>query len=385
MPVIITEVGSANPITSTYYERKRRVTQVTPKTFRDRGIFWDLPYSFEKTGFRQSLSPMKLYGSQPSQYRDMSIVGAGMSRQYSTVPAFPDESKVIAKLADKWRNTDLNIGMYLSPEGRESVEMISGSLLRIANSARQLKRGDFGGAMRSLNHLPRSARQRSFKKFEQGDISGSFLAAHLGWEPLIKDIYAASEGVDPVETGKRIKSSSLGKRGVAYVNEKPFGAVVPCTKSFVDLRRLTYMGDISRAPTFQQRFGLGNPFQIAWELASLSFVADYFLPIGSVIDSMYFISQARFSALWRKTYSQSTAEVSVPRGALVIKDQYNRPVWNTEAIRRTEYTTMFTRSPHVLSFADPLRSLQVTMPSSMMKLATLTSLTHQRLLSLNRR
>lgn len=377
-----TRVGSADPL-STYYEYSSRNLEKTPKSMRDRGLFLDLPYSYGKQSIVQSVTKLARPNGQIStDWGTMSAVHLQLVRKYLVEPAFPPDTKVISKLAEKWRKTDLNIGMYLSPEGRESIEMMITSMMKLANCARQLKRGDFGGAMRNLNHLPRKARQRSFKKFSQGDLSGSFLAAHLGWEPLIKDIYTASNIDPPVESGLRIKASSLGVRGEADLVYAAFlPRPVPVTKSFIDIRRITYMGDIKRPPTFTERFGLGNAFSIAWELVPLSFVLDYFLPIGSVIDNMYFISQARFSGMWRKQYSRSVQEIFLPKGSPVVM-YYGEMLVNNQDLRRCETVESFSRAPHKLSFADPLRGLSVTMPSSLMKLATMTSLLHQRLISL---
>lgn len=369
-------VGSAS---GTYYERLKQNGGNTPLAMRLQGKFLDLPY----TSLRESRlqTKMELY-SDPYEGRLISAT------KYALVPSFfsvsvsaltrPSEADVIAKLAGKWRQTDLNIGMYLSPEGRESAQMIGGSLLKLANATRSLKRGDFGGFCRNLNELPRSARRKSARAFDQGDLSGSFLAAHLGWEPLIKDIYNLSENVAPREKSQRIRASKRNPlRSVTIPAKWQAKGVKLDTKQ---KGSVAYLGDVSREPTFTQRFGLDNPFLIAWELVPLSFVADYFLPIGNTIDSLGFISQARFSKLWRKEYAELTYKVDCPRGV----DLGNKTYFHGDAYLKSHYRSS-SRQPHSLSFTDPFRSMNVKLPSSLMKLSTLSALVHQRILSLSKR
>lgn len=377
------EVGSAAPL-STYYESLTRDRFVTPKPLRDRGVFLDLPYSKAQSAIVQTKSPILRAGLYPAMgWSDQTCRNMGIGVTRSASPSFPNEADVIAKLSEKWKSTDLNIGMYFSPEGRESIEMMGSTLLRIANSARDLKRGNFGSAVRHLNHMPRSDRRVAHRKFEQGDISGSFLAMHLGWTPLISDIYEASDIKPPVERGVQIKASKLGKRvPTSLAWPASAGRVKPVVYEGIDIRRTTYIGNVRRPPTFSERFGLGNPFEIAWELVPLSFVADYFLPIGNTIKSLYFISQCRFDGLWRKQYSETKTSVKVPEGGMHVWDMWGQVCWNTIPLNLIHHETSFTRKPHVLSFADPLRSINVSLPSSVMKLGTLTALAHQRLLNL---
>lgn len=379
MPTISGSIGTSS---SSYYEYWTRRTAETPKGLRDIGVFLDLPYSFEKGGQRQNFSKL-LWSGDPTWnvFSPVSIVSVGMSPQYTVTPSYPDEGAVIEKLANKWRNTDLNIGMYLSPEGRESAETMIHGMTRLASTARDLKRGNIGAALRNLDHLPTRAKRRVNRRFEQGDISGAFLSAHLGWEPIIKDIYEASNLVSPVESGDRIRASKLGNPGVRVV-KGPFGQPFPGTESHSDKLSISLIGDVRRPPTFQERFGLSNALSIAWELVPLSFVADYFLPVGRTIDNMYFISQVRFSKLWMKRYRLSSAEVSVPKNSFYSTYNYRR-FYNASDMFYVSRYREFERKPHQLSFTDPLRSISVTVPSSLMRLGTMTALLHQRILSLD--
>jgi hypothetical protein len=295
-------------------------------------------------------------------------------------PRYPAYADVLIKLREKWSDTDLNLGMYASPEGRESVQMMYTLMLKLANGAHSLKRGDFGGFVRNLNELPRSARKVSARKFNQGDLSGSFLAAHLGWEPLIKDVYEASGLVDIQEESYRISARKLGSQDASVSNIANF----PGTTSTFDKKvQLQLTLDMKRKPTFAQRFGLDNPFHIAWELVPLSFVADYFLPIGRVIAGMGAVSALYGSKGWSKEYNHLFAKVNMPKGTKAVNS------WGTQYYTKSDMELVsrerkFTRAKYTPSFSDPLRNLRVTLPDGVWKLSTMGALLHQRLLSLGK-
>lgn len=369
-------IGGSNQSVNTYWERLRRDRYSTPKFLRDQGIFLDLPYARESESMLNSRMTIKqVYG--PGQM-DVFMAVVGPQLQMSYNPVYPSEGDVIAKLASKWRNTDLNLAMYLSPEGRESASMLLSTIGKLSNSVHSLKRGDFGGFVRNLHTMPRNARRRSHRKFTQGDLSGAFLSAHLGWEPLIKDAYESANIKPPIAKGERIVASKAGTPRSFYV----LNAGSVHVGEFVQegKLRVSLLGDVSKPVEWFDRFGLRNPFGIAWELVPLSFVADYFLPIGQTIDNMGFISAARFARMWRKVYEDRSATLKTRSG---YEFNFGGEPWQSVSPGSTyRHWRSYSRTPYELNFASPLRTLGVSMPSSLLKLSTMSALLHQRILSL---
>lgn len=366
-------VGDAS---TTYWERKTQNGDDTPYALRRRGKWPVNRYTLSQEAQTQNF--VRLYDAYGNMlnYGPYNVLSFGGVNLQPAV--LPTEASVISKLGDKWRNTDLDLGMYLSPEGRESISMMTSGLMKISNSARQLRRGDFGGFLRNLNELPRSSRRDAARKFNQGDLSGSFLAAHLGWEPVIKDIYSASQGIaDITDKPHRITATKMGYVPYWSGGREGFKYRVD-QKVFVKLAL-----DINRPPTFAQRFGLDNPFRIAWELATLSYVADYFLPIGSVIDAMGVTSALYGQKGFRKQLIFLDRQEEYPPGTCSMTIWYNR-YSNREPIVRRYMQREFSRTPWTPGFTQPLRNLRVTLPSSIMKLSTMAALTHQRILSLSK-
>lgn len=366
-------VGNPN---GAYWETLSQSGDDTPPHLRKRGLWPINKYSANREAQTQNF--VSLYDQWGNRlnggpYGVISFGGFSLNP-----PVLPQEADVINKLGDKWRNTDLDLGMYASPEGRESLGMMITGLQRFTNSARSLRRGDFGGFLRNLNELPRHARKASARKFNQGDLSGSFLAAHLGWEPLIKDVYNASQGVGDIrDKPHRITAT---KRGFVTGSQTNPALKAQLTSDvFVKLAL-----DITRPPTFAQRFGLDNPFRIAWELVPLSFVADYFLPIGSVVSAMGSVSALYGQRGFRKQLIKVVRKESYPPGSCAISAWYEL-YYNREEIRRYYSYTRFNRTPWTPSFQDPIKNLRVRLPTSVMKLGTLSALAHQHVLSLAKR
>nr|APG77172.1 hypothetical protein [Shahe levi-like virus 3] len=370
------QVGDAN---GSYYEERSQIGTDTPKHLRKKGLWPVNPYVGTRAYRLRTYSKIQdpwgnTHSSGPWRVDDFVQLSNGQP-QY---PAFAD---LLIKLREKWSDTDLNLGMYLSPEGRDSLQMMGNSMLRLANSARSLKRGDFGGFVRNLNDLPRSDRKVSARKFNQGDISGAFLAAHLGWEPLIKDTYEASQLVNLEEESVRVSARKLGSLGSTAIGIDNYPGATLTTDNKVQLQLTLNM---TRKPTFSQRFGLDNPFLIAWELVPLSFVADYFLPIGRVIAGMGAVSALYGSRGWQKAYSRRLGTITMPKGTAVM-NLWGVPYALKNDIKFVDSFSRFERSVYSPSFSDPLRGLKVTLPDGVWKLSTLAALTHQRIISLSKK
>lgn len=373
-------IGATNQLLGTYGESCSFNGDDTPYHLRKKGLWPVNKFEKSKSYFRQdrvNLVDRNGKPLSPARYNTpRSVVTVSSVSQTAVVP-----SDVLSDLASEWRNTDLNIGMYFSPEGRESLEMIGDGLKRVANSAIALKRGNFGGFVRNLNSLPRSARRSSARKFEEGDLSGAFLSAHLGWEPLIKDIWNASENLAPLVSGNRRITAQKKKPAATFTAKENSSYFKADFRVLTNKQQLRYTLDTSVAPTWTERFGLDNPFLIAWELVPLSFVADYFLPIGSTIDALAFLAKVKGKG-WTKEYREAKFSLMVPKGSC-INGMYG--YFAPSDMRGLYGSSYFKRTPWVPSLTDPLRSLSCKLPTSVMKLSTLAALTHQRLLSLDKR
>lgn len=378
MTIRDTTVGSP---TGRYYERWKQNGGDTPKRYRELGIFWNNSYSMERESM-VDVFPMTAFYAADGTSKPVPAANQ-FTRSFFTLSASsgtkPALSEIYAKLDNLWKNTDINLAMYLSPEGRESVTMTAESVGRIANAALDLKKGNLTGFFRNLKQMPRSDRRRVLKKYNQGDLSGSFLAAHLGWEPLIKDAYSASEGFKPAPPKSTRIKASKGHSGNFYRrNPTPYTGT-----SFKGFAKgvTTIVATVDRPPTTSERFGMANPFMVAWELVPLSFVADYFLPISTTIQALGFVGMQGARRGWIKEYTEQTAEIICPPGTLWLSDSNGKKYYNRQTASLRKHFKTASRKPYELSLSDAL-SIRNKIPTSVMKLGTLAALAHQRILAL---
>lgn len=373
-------VGSSST-SSPYYEFLNQNGANTPRRLRKIGKWTNNPYEMERSSVinpRMSSVWYTTGGLARANGSGINYLGQFLSNKVVTsFSTAKSTSLLTSKLANEWRKSPINLGMYLSPEGKQSVEMVSSSLMKIVRSTNALRKGNFGGFLKELRPIPRSHKRRSYKRFTQGDLSGSFLAAHLGWEPLIKDAYAVSDIEPPTYKSASIKAKLGDNPGTCTCSYAKFNLINP--KSF-GVQKLT--ATVRRAPTFSERFGMDNPFAIAWELVPLSFVADYFLPIGATIDSMAFISKLAVTDVTLSHYQELSYTLIAPpnsvgwsSGGGVFYDRSS----HTYVVTKKK----FKRSPYVLNLGDAL-DWKVSLPKSVTRLATISALLHQSILRLNK-
>lgn len=365
-----------------YYEYLRQTGANTPLRLRLIGKWTENDYSMERITYDKAWVDRRFWTADrrksillPAAYADPDAWYTIDSREGTA----PNYSTLVANLAADWRNTDLSVGLLLSPEGRESVEMVGDTLLRFANSARSLKRGDFTGFIRNLGSLPRSARAKSARAFEQGDLSGAFLSAHLGWSPMISDIEAGLNIQPPREVSQPVKSSKSWDGHYIRATWLPAGATLK-TKS-IHVSQL--VARVKEQPSFPERFGLANSALVAWNLVPLSFVADYFLPIGDTIDALEFIASGRVDKVWFKQYHQLDWTIDVPPGGL----RYSKNGVSYYNIVPYSWSVKARKSSRVRQQLSMMQCMdwKLSLPKSLMRLSTLAALTHQSVLSLSKR
>lgn len=298
-------------------------------------------------------------------------------RVTNVVASYPSTISLLSKLVDKWKNSDVNVGVSLG-ESKESLGMVASSLNSLVQSARQLKRGNLGGAIAHFkNPIPRSSRRKAAKRLSQGDISGSWLALNLGWVPLVSDVYSALEYVRDDGGYAKVTSSWVkGTVSCSYPNFPPVQG-----KTLVAVCKSRYVCCVRTPPTEYDRLGLTNPAVVAWELVPWSFVVDYFLPIGDIINAMTALRIDTKDVFLEKRYDLVVQYDPLPKGSYI---SYNR-WWAVSGLPPTR-TRYWAYSRERVSIASQLvaGTLEVSVPTSLKRVANLAALFHQTLLSFKR-
>lgn len=142
--------------------------------------------------------------------------------------------------------------------------------------------------------------------------SALYLEGVFGWLPMMSDIYQACN----VLTGAHRSSPSRGKSTMVYSNrvnttnmravvQTELGALVGAQGRIIN-PNLALLGDL----------GLINPAAIAWDKVPYSFVVNWFVPVGSYLNSLtdlvgYGIEDAFVTTFVKKTAS-GTVQVYDP-------------------------------------------------------------------------
>lgn len=346
----------------------------TPASLRAKGQFnKNNAYSMDKLSMRQS-PPGSVYHQGMFQWQTQAIRNL-VDFVRPGAPSFVPIAVHLSDVLEKWKSTELNLGVTLG-EGKESLEMVGSRLLSIARGARSLRKGDLGGALRQFAPVPRGDRVRAATALNQKDPSRAFLELHLGWSPLISDIYEGLNIPEPRPIGQKIKS----KRRLGTL---PRGQITVSNPDY--LRFFTVKDHICQSrivcaarnkPSWYQRFGLTNPAAIAWELVPLSFVVDYFLPIGDTIAALEAVAVIEYEYLLLQSFERYYCSMSVPAGTPISPYGF-KYFYNATS---HEERLIYQRSRPNVSFPAIIAdSVNVSVPTSIWKVGTMAALAHQQL------
>lgn len=248
---------------------------------------------------------------------------------YGPQPPMPAVAEATAGLMEKWTQTSFNVGVALG-EGRESAEMIISRLQGITKAAVALKHGSVGGALRYFGWIPKRNRKRAAARVVNDDLFGAWMEMRYGWIPFLSDIYEASQFLEPKAYSTNVRSSKQNTEtysGVSRYNTLVGDVSVQSSMS----KGVSAYCTVSRTPHWAESLGLTDPASIAWELMPLSFVADWFLPIGDTIKANYVRT---FMPITRSGYTSRTileATLKTLNPSLTVKGPCHRR--NVQVVR----------------------------------------------------
>lgn len=309
-------VGSYRAICGTQYavDRTTRRTAYRDTEFhrkRKEGLpLAFMPYENYLIDQRQMPIPANNLVGAISCYGWLSYTFTGASNSVAT-------TELLKKLADQQWNAAVTFG-----ELPETIKMIGSTAKRLAGAMRNLKRGNVKGTFRALgisdNVRLDSSRYARFqkslpKKYKTAAdhrrsltsrrahvktktalnkfAAQSWLELQYGWVPTLSDTYNMAE-----QLARRLKDAEhdIVVTGYSFgkVTFSPGAGTLPIValkaqpvKNFVIRREARYK-ITNRALREASAFGLTNPLLVAWELLPLSFVIDWFLPVGDFIQTV---------------------------------------------------------------------------------------------------
>lgn len=217
------------------------------------------------------------------------------------------------RLLSKVRDQDIDIGVAFG-EYRETAQFVSDALVATAKAVRQLRKGDVYGAFAVVRD------KRGFDQWRDvpDAAAKTWLAYKYALTPLMSDVFGAIEVIRKAEepyVDVHVARTSMSIP-ISYSTSHSNGWYTNSCKG-----RHRVRGEVRfrvANPLFRvfDQLGLTNPAAIAWELVPLSFVADWFLPIGETLRGVNPPQGIDFVDGWMSCRSDGTAEsrTDIPMG-----------------------------------------------------------------------
>jgi len=192
--------------------------------------------------------------------------------------SFPSslEAEANAKVLNKLAQNPVNWGQFIAelPETLEFIAKTSAFVLEAYYAAKA------GNGKRVAKKL-----KVAFQKNPPKSFADLWLSYQYGWKPLMTDIYNAFAGMLVVFSRPQLRSVTgvARRRETSYANSSTFTILGKPWKGCET--KVTYSIDDAFTSGLNS-LGLVNPGAIAWELTRLSFVVDWFIPIGNFLTAM---------------------------------------------------------------------------------------------------
>ncbi len=219
-----------------------------------------------------------------------------------------DAGSLNGKLIDRAKGQQWNAPIFFA-EANKTAKMVAATATNLVMMVRDLRRGDLGAFARrfhaSARHRLPNGRavtrfNRNFGRDARKAAANALLEYRYGWTPFMKDVQDLTNTLldladKPFAMTTKVKAKKVANQIKTVIGPElmfadvstPSGARVYGT--IIRLADETARAEWRFRPNsldLPARFGLVNPLEVAWELVPLSFVADWFLPIGSYLASL---------------------------------------------------------------------------------------------------
>lgn len=249
------------------------------------------PNNYTKTGSRVSQSWYRIHASKGVDTTHF----FGFLDGYQLGGNLPswdidDELKLVSKLQESLKGSTFHLGVS-SAEAGQTFRFIAESAKKLSRFVALAKKGRFPAALQAITDGRRvSGRPR---KMAIRDVSDAFLSYEYAVRPLLSDVEEAAQYLGYLTsapkigrfTATRLAQGSYSSE-LLVAGHSPYCNLTMTVESRLSKKLIAFVK--SRDET--KIIGLGDVSSIAYELAPFSFVLDWFVPIGSYLDSLNFLT-----------------------------------------------------------------------------------------------
>lgn len=235
------------------------------------------------------------------------------------------------------KDTKANLA-ELFAERHKAAQMVGDAAINFAKSMLALRKGNF---VQAAEHLGVKASKRaasryskSFVQHGKGAVANGWLQLQYGWKPLMSDIYGSLEVMASKYESPMYVTTKVRRKQVTPWSSQSIvkSSGLTTTTTFSGEKRTTIQYSVtyfkSASPyNVLSRLGVTNPVLLAWELIPYSFVVDWFLPIGSWLDTFDATEGMEFHSGYRTLFSRSIVNEDQTIRGTSTSNQWNDTHW----------------------------------------------------------
>lgn len=191
-----------------------------------------------------------------------------------------DDLSLLSDLAQAVRGHGFNMAVALG-EGRQTLNLATTTAMTLYKTLKQLRSGNVSGATRTLFA---NSGNKPPTKLTSKTLAGRWLELQYGWKPLINDVYEAAKAWEQLTSAPRrtvIKVSKIKNVQKQIIPKNDPNFVEELTH-FRMRKQIIY--EMTEDLSVARSLGLTDPASLVWELLPYSFVADWFIPIGTYLE-----------------------------------------------------------------------------------------------------
>lgn len=222
-------------------------------------------------------------------------------------------SKVIKEIGTAKANTAVTMA-----EAGKTAALVAKTATRLYKSIKALKSLRFGEFAAELGVSQRRAYSRGqyhYEKDPRNFAANTWLEFSYGWKPLLNDVYNHAEAfaqqmidhhnvIRECAQSASTRASGLTTVSPATSNWKQERLTIDKRKAVVGVRYKIPESVLNPINTF----GLNNPAVVVWELVPFSFVADWFIPIGTALEAITAYNGLVFHSGFKYTIDKKTLD-----------------------------------------------------------------------------
>lgn len=371
--------GAFPALQTMYYCIKTMYRQKKPYTL-------NLPYSTWRCGaisWKQGYSTLDFVCNSGS-----STKGDGAYNHVNGFPqntSFTEANRLVADVTSKARERFISamkgsagIGVDLV-EMKQSMGMIEKRALQIFDFARALRKGRIKHAAEilgvsahpsyhkicqdlSVRGQLRKARfkrdvrlkakaQKAFLTENDKTYSDLFLEFHFGWSPLVSDVYDSIDVLQRDIPVGRVIGRAKGSQDFDLGSKS--GTVTRVNKHKIDVKVVVGATVSVSNPNLAlaNQLGVINPASLVWEVVPFSFVVDWFVNVGSFLESFTEFAGYNVTDPFTSTFTHDTSELAtydtraIPYYGTSLAASYKYGSWGANRVLGLPGVALQVRSP----------------------------------------